>query len=547
MTLSQPLQNAESFADGRLIIGNDEYEIQKVDGKQIKLNRAPASSFPSACQILVKIATIKGEIVASNVKDNGDGTSTITIPDNLDLSENAFAGGSFKLEVDNSRIYKVLGNSGNTIEILNIYDKGQSLTIPSAGKFTLTAAEPTILHGTWLPTDLTDSTAKTKLQLWNSIPYAYFRRNETTAIDPPSYSICGFDVKEEPICISFDNLKSKDGIAVDFNQSLQIGVEYQADGINVSRVPTDGTSGMVVVIIGNEGHKFIYLNSAKKDTPEDPRGIAKIEFSFNSPLETAQIEGLGELNIVVNDNPAISGKIGKVGSGGTVNSVKFESKIIGSEINKLTINAVGEDDGIIKTICIIPGWKCVAIRPGTLSPNAKDVDIAGLRFFNTNPAVANLLTLQTDSFAVIEQLQRAMDNVETETRVLLKAISPLRQIRDRITVILEALPADATQVEIIRRLLENAKAPLFAILNDPILQSSGFDPSLINRYLDDASIVESSMDVEAFSSIHFPVPVARVTLSVRSRTGTPLNIRAYGGTTQFFFTNGTWHRRNYAD
>jgi len=558
ITFTRPVHDDMRFGPGVLRDPNAEvirpglYEFRYYLGK-VELLRKVGSSWQAISK--AAMLTVTGVIGAQDIRNNNDGTSTVTLSSVLPGAANAFAGGTFS--VGNEK-FTVISNSDRAIDVLNKRPDDAPEVRPSPGSFELKSPEGPDVYGQWLPTDQAEPSAKTKLQLWTKTPYTYFRRNDPSVIPPVPFDVCGPDVKEEPICVGFDALPPGD---------LSPG-KYQVDDIVFDAIFNPPFTKISVVDL--QGRKVLNLNSEG--------GVARTEFTFQPPLDMIQVYGVGHLKVSVTylnkDGTTITPPPANIVPTPVdrPSSVKFVPDTAnGQTVTSLAVEAQGEKEGSVTRLCFLPGWTCVSIPRGAVPPNATNVDVAGIKFSGKSEAATALERISEHAAALESMLPGLMAMPESQPFLgeLNRLLMLCPQVRTLASGIAGSLPATVealTQLGVMLQVVRDIRArlavarptrptptvPTVSVPPTPIsprvptlptppsVPTVPAPPDAISRViqlLDEILSFEPSLVLESYLTIQFPRPVTRARVALRGRIGTDLKVEAYGGTTKFTETS----------
>jgi hypothetical protein len=520
VVLSHPLENGALFKGGKLLSGKSTYEIVTASSDELSLKILSTMPKPNTgpCLLTASIPVVTGQIInQSDLKNNQDGTSTVAISFDLPGDINAFGGGT--LSVDNKQ-FKVVGNTKREIYILNNFENTE--VIPSLGSFSLEAPLASHLYGQWLPTDQAESSNTTKLELWSKTPYTFFRRNDSSTIPPMSYDVCGPDVKEEPICVGFQSIRDSSGTLV---TSINSNDAYKIDGItfNVSDK---------VSLVSNllTGHRSILLDSKRGDR-------AVVMFQFKAPLDMVKVDGSNELEAFAQfTRGSVEHMVFALGS------VKFDADKTLGQIESIKVLAPSEKSGAITGVCFLPGWTCVNIPNDKVPPNETEINIASIKLLGKNELIISLEAILKWGSDLNQMLPKIVELVEVQYPQYLSRLRIVYDLtstlRSSVMVMLTSLRVYTTEklgqlqqsIQTIIQNLKNIRATI-SVENLPevVLQVVDISDNILSQNI--------SLNIISYLTIRFPSPVIRVRLMLRGRLGTRLDIRGYGGATEFVTTS----------
>jgi hypothetical protein len=503
--LGGALSNSAGFKGGILNTASASYEINDVDvsGTTLTIRGGVMALEPGPCLLLRSTVSVGGAITA--VADQDDGTSklTINVQGSQPLVENAYAGGWLKL---GAYEFVVLGNSHDVVDVLNIQEASGGVIRPVAGDFTLSAPSAGVLFGQWLPTDQARPEAKTKLQLWSKTQYTYFRRNDASTLPRP-FDVCGADVREEPICVGFQNLQDEAGREISFGTLLS-KKRYQA-GILIFM--TEFTPPQNSIEYGSaKGQRMLHLLGERGTPPS-------VKFAFDPPLEMVDVYGLGDLEVLINGT--MRGNLSQTSQG----SVRVEAKDIQQPIQSLTIRTKTEGTGSLTGLCFMPGWTCAAIPRGAVRPNTDPVQVAGITFSGKNEAADALRIISKNASALAEAVASY-----SPSSPLGRFRSPALELANIAGNTLTSLPGTESALARIHSLMQ--------ILSNLFQQLPGNPPTtrqIVEAVVTTIASLKLALSRAGSLRIEFPAPVTRVRLSIRGRTGTAVAVKAFGGTQEF--------------
>ncbi len=530
--LGQEIHNGTAYVGGDLISGGSSSRISAVDSTGITLAAGSATPEIGPCLLTTRRTAVTGTIVAADVQDMKDGSSKVSLSGQA-LPVDAYADGVL---LSGGRSFTVIGNTATVLYVLNHASDAGWNVVPTAGSFTLSAAATSPLYGHWLPTD--PPKGKTKLQLWTKTPYTFFRRNDSSVLPPWPYNVCGPDVREEPICVTFAKTTMLNGAAA-FPGVLQNGTLYRIDLWQFT--PFFSPLHNHIALISTAAGQALHFVGRFGSPP-------RVEFAFQPPLELVRLHGSGKFRVTANsfsENVNLSTgpySVGVVQAGGKISTLQIQVK--------------AEMTGTLDQICFLPGWTCTAIRPGEVPLNVADAEVAGLRFTSVNPVALKLddATARIGNIinVLLPQLNQLLPANHPYTDPIAQLTTVAPQFQNVAGSLATSLPSPFSQLlsmlpqlQAIRQQLNPLSAPSpgtgsgtpSPTVPPPTLPPAA-EPLLTTLRQDLDKILElpAALNLPSTLSIRFPEPVTRVRLALRARIGETIPVEACGGATKFSST-----------